>query len=91
MNKGWLWAYTHRWRTLGVEHKLAVRNHYKTSSRPVLPANTFALVQMLSVLLYPVPEFRVFLFDAICASPVQEGSVVCVKTLSTSIGSEQKL
>jgi hypothetical protein len=28
---------------------LTVRNHYKTSSTPVLPANTFALGQVLSI------------------------------------------
>jgi hypothetical protein len=28
---------------------LTVRSHYKTSSTPVLPANTFAFCQMLSV------------------------------------------
>ena len=27
-----------------------VRNHYKTSNAPVLPANTFAMIQALSVI-----------------------------------------
>jgi hypothetical protein len=45
-----------RWSVLTVaalwalSTNLTVRNHYKTSSMPVLPANTFALFQTLSVL-----------------------------------------
>lgn len=45
---------------------LTVRNHYKTSSTPVLPANTFALVQALSVvgvlILHRTPLHLLWLF-----------------------------
>lgn len=45
---------------------ITVRNHYKESSTPTIPANTFALVQLLSVvgvlLLHRSPFHLLWLF-----------------------------